>query len=246
MRAATRKTVARISSPSERPLGEKPVYPSLGRDNEKGEALVKMNRTGHVAAVMLCVLAGCASTGERIDVAIPGSATSPASSGTSGTGLRVAVTPFDDARSDRSHLGSRAHFWGGTSTFDLPKGTVGEAVARAMVQHLNKRGWQASLAGQAGASQPDATISGSIQDLSVNAVSKFGRTELAAKSTIMVHVANHDDESTIQERVLGSGNNEVFWFGPEDAEALINELVDKNIEKFLADTKVEGRTVKLR
>jgi len=205
-----------------------------------------MNRVGQVMVVMLCVLAGCASTGERVDIAIPGIATSPTAAGASGMGLRVVVSPFDDARSDRTHLGKRAHFWGGTSTFDLPVGTLGEAVAKALVQQLNAHGWQASLAGQAGSSQPDATISGSIQDLSVDAVSKFGRTELAAKNTMMVRVANHGDESTIQERVLGSGNNEVFWFGAEDARALVNEVVDKNIEKFIADTKVEGRTVKLR
>jgi len=61
----------------------------------------------------------------------------------------VVVKPFDDARMDRTHLGSRNHFFGSTSYFDLPKGTAGEAVAKALVQHLNKRGWQASLMGPA-------------------------------------------------------------------------------------------------
>ncbi|HEV2174047.1 MAG TPA: hypothetical protein VGR71_10785 [Nitrospira sp.] len=161
-------------------------------------------------------------------------------------GPRVAVKPFDDARSDRMHLGSRSHLWGSTSYFDLPKGTAGEAVAKSIVQQLNRRGWQASLAGQGGSVQPDATISGTIQDLSVNAVSKFGRTEIAAKNTMMVRVANHSDESTIQERVLGSGTDEIFWFDPEDAQQLVNEVLEKNIEKFIADTRVDGRAVRLR
>ncbi|HSC57502.1 MAG TPA: hypothetical protein VLC51_09875 [Nitrospira sp.] len=119
-------------------------------------------------------------------------------------------------------------------------------MAKSLVQQLNRRGWQASLDGQSGSAQPDATISGTIQDLSVNAVSKFGRTEIAAKNTMMVRVANHSDESTIQERVLGSGSDEVFWFDPEDAQQLINEVLEKNIEKFVADTRVEGKTVRLR
>jgi hypothetical protein len=80
----------------------------------------------------------------------------------------------------------------------------------------------------------------------VTAVSKFGRTEVAAKNTMMVRVANHGDESAIQERVLGSGSDEVFWFSPEDAEQLVNEVLERNIEKFITDTKVEGKTVKLR
>lgn len=204
-----------------------------------------MKPVGRAAAACLCILAGCATAGERVNVAIPGTSTSATFLANS-AGPRVAVKPFDDARSDRMHLGSRSHLWGSTSYFDLPKGTAGEAVAKSLVQQLNRRGWQASLAGQSGSAQPDATISGTIQDLSVNAVSKFGRTEIAAKNTMMVRVANHSDESTIQERVLGSGSDEVFWFDPEDAQQLINEVLEKNIEKFVADTRVEGKTVRLR
>lgn len=205
-----------------------------------------MNRGRLVTAVCICLLAGCATQAERVNVMIPGTSTGPTASGPGDTALRVAVKPFDDARSDRRHLGSRSHLWGSTSYFDLPKGTAGEAVAKSLVQQLNRRGWQASLAGQSGSAQPDATISGTIQDLSVNAISKFGRTEIAAKNTMMVRVANHNDESTIQERVFGSGSDEVFWFDPEDAQQLVNEVLEKNIEKFIADTKVDARAVRLR
>jgi hypothetical protein len=209
---------------------------------------VKMNGVGRVVAVCIGVLAGCASQAERVNVMIPQAASlSQASTvAQTGKGLRVVVSPFDDARSDRMHLGSRSHLWGSTSYFDLPKGTAGEAVAKSLIQQLNRRGWQASLAGQDGMEQPDATISGTIQDLSVNAISKFGHTELAAKNTMMVRVANHSDESTIQERLLGSGSDEVFWFDSEDAQQLVNEVLEKNLEKFIADTKVDGRAVRLR
>jgi hypothetical protein len=209
---------------------------------------VKMNGVGRVVAVCIGVLAGCASQAERVNVMIPQAASlSQASTvAQTGKGLRVVVSPFDDARSDRMHLGSRSHLWGSTSYFDLPKGTAGEAVAKSLIQQLNRRGWQASLAGQDGMEQPDATISGTIQDLSVNAISKFGHTELAAKNTMMVRVANHSDESTIQERLLGSGSDEVFWFDSEDAQQLVNEVLEKNLEKFIADTKVDGGAVRLR
>lgn len=196
--------------------------------------------------VFVLVLTGCAAKGERVDISIPGGSTSQSVTGASGGGLRVVVNPFEDARSDRMHLGSRSHFWGGTSYFDVPKSTVGEAVAKALVQQLNRRGWQASLAGQNGAAQPDATISGSVRDLSVMAVSKFFKTEIAVKNTLMLRVANHSDDSSIQERVLGSGSNEVFWFDPEDVEQLVNEVLEKNIEKFIADTKIDGKAVRLR
>ena len=202
-----------------------------------------MRRVGQVVAVCFVVLVGCATTGERVDVAIPAASTGgDAAMAGSGSGPRVLVKPFEDTRMDRTHLGSRSHFWGATSYFDLPKGTVGEAVAKALVQQLNKRGWRASMDEAA----PDATITGTIQDLSVTAVSKFGRTELAAKNTMTVRVANHGDESTIQERLLGSGSDQVFWFDPEDAQQLVNEVLDKNIEKFIADTRVDGNILKLK
>ncbi|WP_455243453.1 hypothetical protein [Petrachloros mirabilis] len=208
---------------------------------------MKINRMGQAAAVCFWVLTGCASTGERIEIAIPGAATQGSTAiAQTGNGLRVVVETFDDGRTDHSHLGTRSHFWGSTSHFDLQRGTVGEAVAKGIVQQLNKRGWQASLAGQGGSSRPDATISGNIQDLSLTAVSRFGGTEITAKNAMMVRVANHGDESSVQERVFGSANNEVFWFDPSDAEHLVNELIERNIEKFVADTKVEGGAVRLR
>ena len=204
-----------------------------------------MRGVGPVAAVCLCVLAGCAAKGERIDVAIPSASPNQATTNSGSMGPRVVVKPFDDVRLDRTHLGSRSHLWGNTSYFDVPNGTVGEAVAKALVQQLSKRGWQASLHGSNGTA-PDATISGTIQDLSVQAVSKVGHTQLEAKNTMMVRVANHGDESSIQERVMSSGSDEVFWFEPEDAQQLVNEVLEKNIEKFIADTKLDGRTVRLR
>ena len=200
-----------------------------------------MHRVG-IVAVCFALLAGCATND---NVVIPSTSSSSVSDAATGSGPKVVVKPFDDTRMDRTHLGSRSHFWGETTYFDLPKGTAGEAVAKALVQQLNKRGWQASLDGTAGATG-DATITGTIQDLSVTAVSKFGRTEIAVKNTMRVRLANHGDESTIQERLQGSGSDDVFWFEPEDAEQLVNEVVQRNIEKFLADTRVEGKTVKLK
>src|SRR5262245_2577857 len=196
----------------------------------------------------MCLMGGCAIEGRRVAIMIPMAESD--SQGTkvteNGKELRIVVSPFDDARSDQKHLGNRAHFWGSTSFFDVPKGTVGEAVAKSFVQQLNKRGWQAILAGEGGSARPDATTSGTIQELSVNAVSKFGHTEIEAKNTMMVRVTNHRDDSTIQERVLGRGSDDVFWFDSEDAQQLINDVIEKNIAKFVADAKVDERAVRLR
>ena len=196
----------------------------------------------------LCVLimsvVACAGKGERIDVAIPGNVTStePTSSG----GPRIAVLPFDDKRGNQMHLGQRTHLWGGTSYFDLPTGTVSKASAQALVDYLNRQGWRASLARTQGSDDAQVTILGTIQDLSIDATSGFMHTDLLARNTLALKIINHSDDSTVREQVSGSGTDQVFWFEPEDAQALTTELLESNFQKFVNDVRVDGRTIRLK
>lgn len=194
--------------------------------------------------VVLVSLVGCAGKGERIDVAIPGTFTSAAA--TSSSGPRIAVLPFDDTRAAQVHLGQRAHLWGGTSYFDLPNGTVSKASAQALVDYLTRHGWRASLARTQGSEGADVTILGTIQDLSIDATSGFMHTDLSAKNTVRLQIMNHSDGSTVRERVSGSGTNQVFWFEPEDAQALTTELLESNFRKFVTDVRIDGRTLRLK
>ena len=197
-----------------------------------------------VWGMLLVSLVGCAGKGERIDMAIPGKYVGPAAQ--SAGGLRIAVVPFDDKRANQAHLGTRAHFWGGNSYFDLPNGTVSQTSAQALVDYLNRRGWQASLSRTQGSNGADVTIAGTIQDLSIDATGGFLHTDLAAKNTLMLQVTNHSDQSVVRERVRGEGTEQVFWFEPDDAQALTTELFEKNFQKFLGDIRVEGRIIRLR
>ena len=197
-------------------------------------------------SVILVSLVGCAGKDERIDIAIPGKYTGASVSGRAPGTLRVAVLPFEDKRENQAHLGTRSHLWGGTSVFALPSGSVTKASAQALVDYLNRQGWQAAMARTAGNDGADVTMTGIIQDLSIDAASGVMHTDLSAKNTLMLQVTNHSDESVVRERVLGSGSDQVFWFKPEDAQALTTELFEKNFQKFLGDIRVEGRAVRLR
>lgn len=196
-----------------------------------------------LCAVLVSVV-GCAGKGERIDVAIPGKFASAASA--SSGGPRIAVLPFDDKRANQTHLGQRAHLWGGTSYFDLPNGTVSKASAQALVDYLNRQGWRASLTRTQGSDGADVTILGTIQDLSIDATSGFMHTDLSVKNTLALQIINHSDDSTVRERVSGSGTDQVFWFEPEDAQALTTELLESNFQKFVHDVRVDGRTIRLK
>jgi len=214
--------------------------------HERGkEVAVNMVRS-LLWSVILLGLVGCAGKGERIDIAIPGQYTGASVTGRAPGTLRVAVLPFEDKRAHQANLGTRSHLWGGTSVFNLPSGNVTEASAQALVNYLNRQGWKASLARAAGQDGEDVTITGIIQDLSIEATSGVMHTDLSAKNTLMLQVRNHSDESVVRERVLGTGSDQVFWFEPEDAQALTTELFEKNFQKFLGDIRVDERAIRLR
>jgi hypothetical protein len=191
------------------------------------------------------LVAGCTGTGERIELKVPiaGMAGNKATAMSSAT---VAIQPFEDQRTERLHLGTRYHLWGGESRFNVPGGTLGEATAQAFVDYLKGKGWNATVAQGTEAAAADITVSGKIVDLSVDARSGIGRTTLNAKSRMVVHVNNLADGSQVRETLSSTGTNQVFWFDPEDAQELLDELYNKNFEKFAADTKLDGKILKLR
>ena len=156
----------------------------------------------------------------------------------------VAIQPFEDHRTDRSHLGTRHHLWGGESHFSLSNGTLSEATAQAFADYLKGKGWNATVA--KGRRRADMTITGTLIDVGVDATSGIGQTTLNAKSRMVVQVQNHADGSQVRETVTSAGTNQVFWFDPEDAQELLNELYNKNFEKFVTDTKLDGKILKLR
>lgn len=189
------------------------------------------------------VITGCAAQGEKIDVKIsakPGTEAKPPAA----TDVKVAVVPFQDDRIDRSRLGTRQHLWGGESTFALPNGTVGEASARALADYLKRKGWQAALA--TNSTGADITITGKLLEVAVDAKSGVAHTALTGRNKMVLQADNAADGSKVRETVSGIGSDTVFWFDPEDAEELLNELFDKNFERFLADTKLDGKVLKLR
>ena len=193
----------------------------------------------------IILAAGCAGKGERIDLKVPiaSRADEKVAAMSSAT---VEIQPFEDNRTDRSHLGTRLHLWGGESHFSLPSGTLGEATAQAFTDFLKGKGWNATVAKSNGAVGADMTITGKLVDVGVDAKSGIGQTTLNAKSRMAVQVKNHADGSQVRETLTSTGNNQVFWFDPEDAQELLNELYNKNFEKFVTDTKLDGKTLKLR
>ncbi len=188
---------------------------------------------------------GCAGKSERIDLIVPiaGGAGEKVVAMSSPT---VAIQPFEDHRTDRSRLGTRYHLWGGESYFSLSNGTLSEATAQAFADYLKGKGWNATVAEGNRATGADMTVTGTLIDVGVDAQSSIGQTTLNAKNRMLVQVQNHADGSQVRETLTSTGASQVFWFDPEDAQELLNELYNKSFEKFVADTKLDGKILKLR
>jgi len=193
----------------------------------------------------ICLAAGCAGNGERIDLNVP-VASKAGEKAVAVSTPTVAIQPFEDHRTDRSHLGIRHHLWGGESYFSLSSGTLSEATAEAFADYLKWKGWNATVAKGNRTTGADMTITGTLIDVGVDATSGIGQTALYAKSRMAVEVQNHADGSQVRETLTSIGTSQVFWFDPEDAQELLNELYNKNFEKFVADTKLDGTILKLR
>lgn len=165
------------------------------------------------------------------------------------SGPRVAVIPFEDARADRAKVGSRTSMWGGETDFNVSSGSAGEETAQAFADYLKRKGWQAqySKASPAAENGPDIVLSGKILELAVDAKRGFLLTDIEARTKLVIQAKNREDESSIVRTDAHSGNHDnVFWFDPQDGEDILTEVLEKNFERFVVNTRFEDRSIRFR
>jgi len=209
------------------------------------EGPVKKRRTLLMCWLSLIALAGCAGSGEVIPLQIHPIVTGSEGVAKQRTSLRVAVGSVEDGRSHKTGLGVRTHLWGGVSYFDVPGGKPADVVAQALTDYLTAKGWQVTKRG-AGDKEADVVLTGKILDLSVQAKSRVGFTEVTTKTKLALQAQNVADGSTIRMTLNGSGSDDVFWFDPEDAQALVNDVLTDSFGKLVQDTTVENKQLRLK
>ncbi len=200
----------------------------------------------------LTVLTGCAATGEVVMLDLHAVPPAGQANMQESDGVRVAVVPFQDARSEKGPLGTRAHLWGGKSSFDIEGGEPGAVVARVVADYLQHQGWRAETedsllaAGLAFNGQPDVKLLGSVLAFSVHATSTIGSTEIKVTTKLHVEAENMADGSIVRMTLNGTGSQTVFWYEPEDAQRLISEVLSESFGKLVVDTRIEGNLLRLK
>ena len=206
---------------------------------------MKRRRTLLLCWLSLIALAGCAGTGEVIPLQIHPIVTGSERVAKQRAAVRVAVGSVEDGRSHKTGLGVRTHLWGGVSYFDVPGGDPADVVAQALTDYLTTKGWQVTKRG-AGDNGADVVLTGKILEFSVHAKSRVGYTEVTTKTKLALQAQNVADGSTIRMILNGSGGDDIFWFDPEDAQALVNEVLTDSFGKLVQDTMVENKQLRLK
>ena len=211
---------------------------------------MKRNIWTIVAGFGLLVLTGCAGKGETVMLNLHAAPSVEAPKAAFPADTIVVVADFEDGRADKQRVGTRVHRGGGETVFNVPGGTIGAVMAQVVTDYLKKRGWRVELARPASGTAPDngphVTISGKVLDLSAHATSSFGSTKITASTKTIMEAVNAEDGSIVRMTLGGAGTHTVVVFDPEDAADLLSAALSESLEKFVTETKIEKKMLRLK
>jgi len=191
-------------------------------------------------------MAGCAGQNEAVPISLRLKPQTEKPSETAVSTVSVLVTPFIDDRSNPGKLGIHKSLWGPNHPLVSKNGPVGEAIAKRLAEYLVRQGWQAHYVQPGGNLTGNVVISGKVLEGAVDAQGAFGSTEIVGKNKLVLHAKNSSDGSSITDTVSHTGTYSVFWFSPTDAEEIFGEVMEKNFEKFVEQTRFDGKVLKFR
>lgn len=197
--------------------------------------------------LLVLVSSGCVGQGEVILLDLRSTPNAVHSSVSPTAPLKIAVAQFEEV--NRVRLWNRSHMMGGETYFTVPGGRPIRVLGRLLAEYFNQRGWQAwdtaseTHASPAGA---DVTITGAVQEFSVTATSYFGRTWLKANIKMTIVATNAKDGSTVRMTLEHDTKHRLFWFEPEDIRAIVLESINGTLTKFVLNTRVDERSIRIR
>jgi hypothetical protein len=126
-------------------------------------------------------------------------------------------------------------------------GSAADQVTNFVLEYLKRAGFQVTRLEPGQAVAPgsvDVVLSGQIESYWSEAVTRFARTELAAKNRLVLKAVNVGDGSIVRTTVVGEGTKTVVFFDLEDLAKLNSEALGQTLSRFLADVVVADRALK--
>jgi len=152
--------------------------------------------------------------------------------------LKVALVPFNSSPTVSDTLGKWVGFRGKQ---DLLKTSAppDAALTRAVYAYMQKAGFEVTLAPQGASVQSysegssDIVMGGTVEDLRMDALSKFGSTSLTASFKMKVLLKNSSDGSLLTVNVEGASEpRTVVAFDSGVFAETVNTMVSDSVEKI--------------
>ena len=193
---------------------------------------------------IILLLSGCAGTGEVVPLKIQ-ALPSVRSINQNFQDIKVVVESFEEGP-EAARLGVRTHLGGGETIFAAQGGKPGDVMAQVVADNLKSMGFQVWIK-KSDASEvpakPDILITGQVLQLSAQARSRFFSTKMTAKVRVVIQAANASDRSTVRLNLEGAREDAVFWFEPGEVQELVNRTLKENLDRLLADVRVQDRAL---
>jgi hypothetical protein len=166
--------------------------------------------------------------------------------------VRIVIESFEDRRLELSRLGLRTHLWGGVTYFNVAGERLGDMMAQVLADRLKTRGWKdrpwtvrvVSSGAVTSVNDADIVIRGQLLDFSVNAKSRIFSTVITTNSKLVITAKNLSDQSSTTRSIEGAQRDTVVWFHEEDAKELLAATLKDDIDRYIADTMIEHKTLR--
>ncbi len=197
---------------------------------------------------ILCA-SGCQGTGQLHNFDPHALSSSHNSKALSADSLTIGVQPYQDSRSQKGRIGTRTHFWGGTTHFNAWDGNLDEGMADLTMEYLRERNWNVRRTDQGtqpSTSATDVILTGNVLSFEANAKSGFGFTDIDVEIRVRFEAKNRSDGSTVRMVLGANGRDRVVFFSPKDLEALTNVVAKDLFRQLFQDLSVKNRAFHLQ
>ncbi|MBI5096627.1 MAG: hypothetical protein HZB32_03095 [Nitrospirae bacterium] len=155
--------------------------------------------------------------------------------------IQVAVIPFEDVREDKTIIGTRRRLMGRVDKFDARPSPAATAVTQAAVNAFKIRGYQTEIlkkgANTEGIKQspPHIVVSGKIEEMSADAQSKLGYTDIKTVIRLKIKVYKVDDKSSFTINVQSQSEPRVVFFNPSVMQKAVNDTLTDAIDHLITN-----------
>lgn len=153
---------------------------------------------------------------------------------------RIAVIPFEDARTEKRMIGKSKRLMGKIDEFEANPLPVSDAVTQALVRALKINGYQTEVLKEGTApesikqSPPDIILSGKIDYLWAYAIAKTGRTQIKVDVRLKMKIYKVDDKTSFTMNVQSQSEPRVLLFTPSVMQNAINDTLTDAINHVIS------------